>query len=83
MKQSSLIKNVLSETAPYLFTPAGHAAGWQDALKNAMLAFYRSIETEAYLKGEVPYATFVDGIMRNRFIDACLSSAQQGCWAKL
>ena len=74
---------ILPETKEYLFTPAGHAPGWQDALKNAMLAFYRSIDTESYLTGDVPYATFDDGVMGNRFVDACLASAQQDCWITL
>ena len=74
---------VLPETSAYLFTPAGHAPGWQDAQKNAMLAFYRSIEDGSYLTGNVPYATFADGVMGNRFVDACLTSAKQDKWIDL
>ena len=73
----------LPDTAPYLTTPAGHAPGWQDALKNAMTAFYTSVRTEAYQKGPVPYATFEDGVMGNRFVDACLASAKQDAWITL
>ena len=73
----------LPDTAPYLTTPAGHAPGWQDALKNAMTAFYTAIRTEAYQKGPVPYATFEDGVMGNRFVDACLASAKQDAWVTL
>lgn len=73
----------LPDTAPYLTTPAGHAPGWQDALKNAMTAFYTAIRTEAYQKGPVPYATFEDGVMGNRFVDACLASAKQDAWITL
>lgn len=73
----------LPETAPFLHTPAGHAPGWQDAQKNALFAFYHSIETGEYLKGEVPYATFADGVMGNRFVDACLASARQDAWIEL
>lgn len=73
----------LPETQPYLATPAGHAPGWQDALKNAMAAFYASIRTEAYQKGPVLYATFEDGVMGNRFVDACLSSAREDAWVEL
>lgn len=74
---------VLSETTPYLATPAGHAPGWQDGLKNAMAAFYTSIRMESYQKGSVPYATFEDGVMGNRFVDACLSSANRDTWVEL
>lgn len=73
----------LPETSPYLTTPAGHAPGWQDALKNAMAAFYTAIRTEAYQKAPVPYATFEDGVMGNRFVDACLASAQRDAWVEL
>ena len=73
----------LPETARYLFIPAGHAPGWQDAQKNALLAFYDSVETGAYLKGNVPYATFEDGVMGNRFVDACLESARLDKWIEL
>lgn len=73
----------LPDTVPYLTTPAGHAPGWQDALKNAMTAFYTAIRTEAYQKGPVPYATFEDGVMGNRFVDACLASAKQDAWVTL
>lgn len=74
---------VLPETRPFLSTPTGHAPGWQDALVNAMQAFYHSIETGAYLHGDVPYATFADGVMGNRFVDACLTSAHQDQWIVL
>ena len=73
----------LPEVAPYLFTPAGHAPGWQDALKNALTAFYTAIRTEVYQKGPVPYATFADGVMGNRFVDACLASAKRDAWITL
>lgn len=73
----------LPDAAPYLTTPAGHAPGWQDALKNAMTAFYSAIRTGAYQKGSVPYATFEDGVMGNRFVDACLASAKQEAWVEL
>lgn len=75
--------SALKEVHPYLFIPAGHAPGWLDAEKNAMIAFYGSLENEMYRKGEVPYATFADGVMGNRFVDACLKSAQEDKWIEL
>ena len=54
-----------------------------DALTNAMQAFYDSLNGEAYAKEEVPYATFEDGVMGNRFVDACLESARQERWIAL
>ena len=68
---------------PYLPLPAGHAPGWSDALKNAVTAFYAAVRTEGYRKGSVPYATFADGVLGNRFVDACLISARENRWAEL
>lgn len=74
---------LLPETTAFLSTPAGHAPGWQDAQKNAVFAFYRALEGERYRKEPVPYATFRDGVMGNRFVDAVLRSAQEDCWVSL
>ena len=71
------------DVAPFIAMPPGHAPGWQDAQKNGMLAFYRSLEGNAYLHGEVPYATFADGIQGNRFVDAVLASAREDRWVRL
>ena len=71
------------EVADYIAMPAGHAPGWQDAQKNGILAFYRSLENNAYLHGPVPYATFADGVMGNRFVDAVLASAREDRWIDL
>lgn len=71
------------DAAPYIAMPPGHAPGWQDAQRNALLAFYRSVETGSYLREEVPYATFADGIMGNRFVDAVLASAAEDRWIDL
>lgn len=71
------------ELLPYLPLPAGHAPGWSDALKNAVTAFYAAVRTEGYRKGSVPYATFADGVLGNRFVDACLISARENRWAEL
>ena len=67
----------LPEVHPYIHLPAGHTPGWMDALTNAMQAFYDSLNGEAYAREKVPYATFEDGVMGTRFVDACLDSARQ------
>ena len=71
------------EAASCLAMPAGHAPGWQDAQKNAAEAFYRSIREENWASGKVPYATFYDGVMGNRFVDACLQSSREDRWISL
>jgi predicted dehydrogenase len=71
------------DAAPFITMPPGHAPGWQDAQKNGMLAFYSSLEESRYLHGNVPYATFADGIMGNRFVDAVLASARENRWIDL
>lgn len=75
--------SALEPVFPYIAMPAGHAPGWMDAQKNAMLAFYGYLEAERYLTEQVPYATFADGVMGNRFVDACLASAREGRWVEL
>lgn len=75
--------SALEEVYPYIAMPAGHAPGWMDAQKNALLAFYGSLEGERYRKETVPYATFADGVMGNRFVDACLISAREQRWVTL
>lgn len=71
------------EAASLLPMPAGHAPGWMDAQRNAIFAFYRSIRDGSYKTGNVPYATFADGVMGNRFVDACLKSAKEEKWIEL
>ncbi len=72
------------EAAALLPLPvAGHAPGWMDAERNAIFAFYRSIRDGSYKTGAVPYATFQDGVMGNKFVDACLKSAQEDKWIEL
>ena len=73
----------LPEVHPYIHLPAGHTPGWMDALTNAMQAFYDSLNGEAYAREKVPYATLEDGVMGNRFVDACLESARQERWISL
>lgn len=74
---------VQPDTKSFLEMPAGHAPGWQEAEKNAMLAFYSSIRDGSYKSGKVPYATFADGVYGNRFVDACLKSAAEDRWVEL
>lgn len=65
---------------PYITTPMGHVMGWPDALRNALNAFYGSIEDGSYRTGKVPYATFADGFAGMAFVEACVKSAKERCW---
>ena len=71
------------ETEPFISMAVGHAPGWQEAEKNAMIAFYGSVRDGSYKTGNVPYATFADGVYGNRFVDACLRSAAEDRWVEL
>ena len=42
-----------------------------------------ALNGEAYAREKVPYATLEDGVMGNRFVDACLESARQERWISL
>lgn len=64
------------------FLPAGHPLGWQDALKNAIEAFYTAIRAEDPSQ-QPTYATFADGAYVMRIIDACLKSNQAGRWMEV
>lgn len=60
--------------------PSGHPEGWNDALYQAIRAFYQSIIDGSYQKGDVPYATIADGAWIMKIIEACLSSDESGQW---
>lgn len=59
--------------------PAGHPEGWNDALYNAIEAFYRSVRQEGG-DGNVPYATIRDAAWVMKVIDACIKSSETGRW---
>lgn len=62
----------------YTGLPSGHPEGWNDALYQAINAFYRSI-----LDGKaenVPYATIPEGAWIMKIIEACLASDKLGGW---
>lgn len=60
--------------------PAGHPEGWNDALYQAIKAFYQSISTDRFREGDVPYATIAEGAWIMRIIEACLLSDKCGQW---
>ncbi len=64
---------------PYGTLPSGHGLGWNDAFKNGILEFYKSIRD----KTETEYATFDDGDYIIRIIEACLKSAKEKKWIEV
>ena len=75
-------KAFLSQKAGELsYLPAGHPLGWQDALKNAIEAFYTDIRLNKALQPS--YATFADGAYVMRIVDACLKSDSAGRWMEV
>lgn len=63
----------------YTQLPAGHPEGWNDALYQAIQAFYTSIRTGTYTS-ETSYATIREGAWIMKIIEACLASSAQGRW---
>lgn len=63
--------------------PGGHSVGWQDALKNALLAFYTGIRNHTWNQEDDSYVSFADGIQLMRLVEACLTSSSQNCWIDL
>lgn len=60
--------------------PSGHPEGWNDALYQAIRAFYQSIETGSYKEKEQPYASVSDGAWIMKIIEACLISNKCRGW---
>lgn len=71
------------EVKPYVLTPAGHAMGWSDALRNAINAYYTSIWDGTYQNHEQPYATFESGYRGNAFVEACIRSSAEKRWTQV
>lgn len=68
-----------ARAAAFTGLPAGHPEGWNDALFQAIRAFYESIRTNRYT-GPVPYATVAQGAWVMNVIEACLASSEAGRW---
>lgn len=67
-----------SRAAAYTGLPAGHPEGWNDALYQAIRAFYDSILTNG--GGVQPYATVEQAAWVMKIIEACLTSHKAGRW---
>lgn len=67
------------QTRGFSRLPAGHPEGWNDALYNAISAFYHSIHVRNGSQ-EVPYATIQDGAWVMKVIDACMQSGREMRW---
>ncbi len=63
--------------------PSGHSEGWNDALYNAIHAFYASIQDDSWKSGNVPYATIADGAYVLSIVDACLKSNETHAWVNV
>lgn len=74
---------VAPEVRPYVLSPAGHAMGWSDALRNAIFAYYESIWNGTYQQESQPYATFESGFRGNAFAEACLRSSDEKRWVSV
>ena len=71
------------EVLPYITMPAGHVMGWIEAQRNAFVGFYNSLEDGSFVNQDQPYATFREGWLGNRFVEACLQSQQEDRWIEL
>ena len=74
-------RTCLEETKKYITAPTGHMMGWPDALKNAMQAYYDSLDDDP--RADVPYATFRDGFRRLAFVEACVRSSREKAWVEV
>lgn len=60
----------------YATLPAGHVVAWNDALCNAIHAFYSDLRGEEHGS----YARFEDGAYIVKIVEACLASSANDCW---
>ena len=67
----------------YTRLPGGHPDGWADALRNAIMEFYTSIDNGTYAQTGMTYATFADGVRIMKIVDACMRSAKIGQWVEV
>ncbi len=74
-------RTCLEETKKYITAPTGHMMGWPDALKNAVQAFYDSLEDES--GAETPYADLRDGFRHLAFVEACVKSSREKKWVEV
>ena len=74
-------RTCLEETKKYITAPTGHMMGWPDALKNAVQAFYDSLEDESGT--ETPYADLQDGFRHLAFVEACVKSSREKKWVEV
>ena len=73
-----------SEGRPYFGLAAGHPEGWNDAMKNNLLAFYNFILDGKKLASSKPdFATFEDAHHIMKLTEAILLSAKEKRWVKV
>ncbi|MED1441381.1 Gfo/Idh/MocA family oxidoreductase [Aeribacillus composti] len=73
-----------AEARTAIHHPGGHNEGWPDSLKNMMLNFYTFLKEGKKLKTDKPnFATFEDGHLSMRIVDAILKSNEQQKWIKV
>lgn len=72
------------EAKPYTYLAAGHPEGWNDALKNNILSFYKFISEGKQLgKDAHDFATFVEGHYIIKITEAILESNKTKRWVKM
>jgi len=67
----------------YAHLPAGHAAGWHDALTNGIRAYYESIWDGSYKNSSQHYVSFEGGHQIMKLVEACLESHKTGEWVNV
>lgn len=70
------------EARKYTYLAAGHPEGWNDAMRNNLFAFYRSILDERRDQ-DVDYATFEDGHYLMKLTEAVMESGRDRRWVEV
>jgi predicted dehydrogenase len=77
--------SLLSESARRAgMLPGGHVEGWSDALRNTFADIYEFIRAERNpVRVKPDYATFQDGLVENRVVEAVLASQERQEWVSV
>ncbi len=72
------------EAKQYTYLSAGHPEGWNDAMKNNVMAFYKFIGEDKKMGVDpVDFATFEDGHYIMKLTEAIVESSKSRAWVRV
>jgi len=72
------------KAAKHTYLAAGHPEGWNDAMKNNLMSFYKFIQMGGQVgRDETEFATFNEGYYIARLTEAILKSSREKRWVHI